>query len=114
MLMEAKLIALKTINIQALDSFIVTELRRSGEFSNLAAKVIMQKEKIAYLGIKKPNLADAGIDEQELQNWYELKCGQMSPDPKSHAQNLGFETLRDFINEILISYISENEMAPTI
>ncbi len=109
-LMEAKLTALRTINIQELDSFIITQLRRNGEFSHLAANVIKQNEKIKYMGIKKPSLSDAGIDEQSLQKWYEGKCGQMLPDPKSHAHNLGFETLRDFINEILITYMSETEV----
>lgn len=109
-LTEAKLKALRTINIQELDSFIITQLRRTGEFSQLAANVIKQNEKIKSMGIKKPSLSDANIDEQGLQEWYEEKCVKMLPDPKSHAQNLGFETLRDFINEILAAYISETEV----
>ena len=56
---------------------------------------------------KRLSLEDSGVSTETLQAWYEQKFGPMYPDPEAHAHSLGFESLRDFITEILASYLLE-------
>jgi hypothetical protein len=45
------------------------------------------------------------LNADDLQAWYEERCGPMLPTPERHAQALGFESLRDFVHELLSAYM---------
>jgi hypothetical protein len=48
----------------------------------------------------KTSLEEDEVDVASLQEWYVARCGPMLPDPESHALQLGFPTLRDFVTAI--------------
>jgi hypothetical protein len=94
-----------------LDPFLLLALKRAGQYPAVAEAVEQSRRHLERLGIEKVSLDDAGVDPDALQQWYRMRCGEMAPDPERHARSLGFETLRDFVSELLASYIHERSAA---
>lgn len=90
-----------------LDDYVLLELKRRGQFAEAAETVAGKWQNLMKLGIDKPTLEDAGIDADELQRWYEGRCGRMRQAPDKHVEELGFESLRDFVTELIALYMFE-------
>ncbi len=86
----------------------VLGLRQHGQWSGLQAQVDQARQLLAARGISKPTLADAGVDADALQAWYERRCGAMLPTPERHAQALGFDSLRDLVSELLAQHMLQS------
>jgi hypothetical protein len=84
--------------------YLTLAARRAG----LAAEIAGEIESVNDLGMDgqqiKTSLEEDDIDLAVLQTWYVARCGPMLPDPESHAQALGFATLRDFVTAILPAF----------
>lgn len=91
-----------------LDDYVLLELKRRGLFAEAAQIVADKWRNLNQLGVGKPTLADAGIDAADLQRWYEQRCGRMTQSPDKHVEELGFESLRDFVTELIALYMFEN------
>ena len=93
----------------ALDGYLLQALRLSGRYGELAAHVQRKQAMLAERGIAKPTLAAAGVDIDALCNWYERHHGPMPARPDEHARELGFESLRDWVGELLIEALGTGE-----
>jgi hypothetical protein len=83
--------------------------RRAG----LAAEIADEIDSVSDRGMDgqqiKTSLEEDDIDLAVLQTWYVARCGPMLPDPESHAQALGFATLRDFVTAILPAFLASKQ-----
>jgi hypothetical protein len=107
--LEAKLAKFKQQSMTELDPLVVFELKRTGAFAHVENSVLKNKSTLLRMGVNKPTMEDAGIEASELQGWYEQRCGKMDSNPEDFAHHLGFSTLRDFVNELLGTYLSETK-----
>jgi hypothetical protein len=94
--------------IDQLDPLIVARLKAEGRFAALSGRIEAGRGRIAKRAVGKPSLEDFGLSADLLQAWYEERFGPMSPDPASHARQLGFAGLRDFVDALLLCYLSED------
>ncbi|MBF7073472.1 hypothetical protein ISG33_08700 [Glaciecola sp. MH2013] len=111
---EAKLAKYRQQSIQQLDPMLIIELKRLGQFSEIEKRVSAKNSAMQHLGVTKLTLEDANVEAAELQQWYETHSGKLSSQPEEYAKSLGFETLRDFIDEILGAYISEEQCTNSV
>ncbi|MEL6530229.1 MAG: TfuA-like protein [Pseudomonadota bacterium] len=99
-----------------LDRFIVARTKVDGSYARIASSREMARERIKASAIAKPSLQDFGLTPADLQQWYQQRFGPMLPDPTTHAQALGFETLGEFIERLLECFLAAEpdcETAPT-
>ncbi|GAB3012402.1 TfuA-like protein [Bowmanella dokdonensis] len=108
LVMEAKLAQLRSQLLSKLDPFINLEMRRTGTFAQLQQQAYERAELIRSLGVTKLTLEDAQVTPDTLQNWYESRFGSMGGSPNKYGQRLGFDSLRDFIDELLSMYLYEH------
>ncbi|WP_188152468.1 TfuA-like protein [Teredinibacter waterburyi] len=66
---------------------------------------------LSQLGIQKPNLESAGVTADQLQAWYEKTHNVNIDFSDRTVARLGFESTRDYINQLLIQYIVEQRAA---
>lgn len=92
-----------------IDDYVLLELRRRGQLTETADAVAGKWRNLRRLGIAKPTLEDAGIGADELQRWYERRCGRMTQSPDKHIEELGFQSLRDFVTELIALYMFEKQ-----
>jgi hypothetical protein len=95
---------ISTLNSR-LDFFIASELARTGELTRVTNGVKQKAEILFKWGIRLPKLSDAGIDLQELSDWYEHRFGKLRTSGDAHAQSLGFATWEEFIVEVITEYL---------
>lgn len=91
-----------------LDADIVTAMQRHGIYDLILQRREAGRTRLERFGPAMP-LAEMGITLDDIQRWYETRIGPMVPDPETHARHLGFPTLRDFIDEVLIAYLGAQE-----
>lgn len=92
-----------------LEPHMVAALKSSSRYRDAVEEVTRMRDRFGDNRTKTLSLDDAGVDAAALQGWYEARFGAMYPDPETHARQLGFETLRDFIAEVLAAYLLERE-----
>lgn len=92
------------------DRFMLAALKGSGRYETASVEFGSVRDRF---GTNRTSLSleDSGVTPEALQQWYEARCGRMHPDPEAHSARLGFETLRDFIAEILVAYLAERNQA---
>jgi hypothetical protein len=94
-----------------LDGLLIARLKADGRYEAVLEARGRAREAIEAAAIAKPSLADFGLDADQLERWYAVRFGPMSPDPESHARALGFESLRDFVDALLEAYLAEEGIA---
>ena len=92
--------------------FALAALKAGGRYGAALAHAEALRGRFGPDRTKHLSLEDAGVTPEALQSWYERRCGRMYPDPEAHSGLLGFETLRDFITEILASYMIDYDQRP--
>jgi hypothetical protein len=105
--LEARKHAFMQRLIPGLDSHLVASLKTGSHYQGALKQVALMRTRFGDDRTKRLSLEDSGVSTEALQQWYEEKFGPMYPDPETHAHNLGFESLRDFIAEILAAYLLE-------
>ncbi|MDT8999864.1 TfuA-like protein [Paucibacter sp. APW11] len=105
--LEARIEALQQAYGTQLDGFERLVIKRQGIYADAAATVEKSRKLLDQRGIVKPTLADAAVDADTLQAWYEAKLGPLRQTPESHAQALGFESMRDWIGELIRAQMLE-------
>lgn len=66
---------------------------------------------LKQLGIVKPSLDSVGVDADQLQAWYEQKIQKPANFSEEHIANMGFSSVREFVNQILKQYLYETLIA---
>jgi hypothetical protein len=97
--------------LPALDGALAATLKLEGGYAAALAQAAAGRRRFGAGQAKALTLEDSGVAPEQLQAWYERRCGPMLPDPEAHAHALGFETLRDFIAEILVLYLLDGDTA---
>jgi hypothetical protein len=109
--LEARRFLLLQRLVPGLDPHLVAALKSSSTYCGAVAEVTRMRDRFGASRTKTLALDEAGVGAAELQSWYEARFGAMYPDPETHARQLGFETLRDFIVEVLAARLLEQEAA---
>jgi len=103
---EARLQWLEHSLTAAVDNAVPDELRATGDYARLAARLKDKRDVLGNRGVEEPTLADAGVTEAELLSWFrrermpELGDG----DVMDHATRLGFADERELIRALLRDY----------
>jgi hypothetical protein len=103
--LEARKHAFMQKLMPGLDGHLVASLKTGSHYGGALAQVARMRDRFGADRTKRLSLEDSGVSTETLQQWYEEQFGPMFPDPEAHAHNLGFESLRDFIAEILAAYL---------
>jgi hypothetical protein len=81
------------------------ELTRRGELGAIAQTVEQKWAWLSERGLRNPTLADAGVEERELAAWYEAQGVTLPADVGAFARDLGFDSQRAFMTELLSQYL---------
>lgn len=104
---EALLARMIAAHGRHLDRYLEAELQRRGEFGDVVVEVERKWAHLSEHGIDNPTLADAGIDDATLMDWYQRRSGPVTGNLINHARELGFDSERDLTTELLAQYIYE-------
>jgi hypothetical protein len=111
--LEARKHAFMQRILPGLDGHLVASLKTGSLYQGALQQVARMRATFGDDRTKRLSLEDSGVTTETLQQWYEEKFGPMYPDPEAHAHSLGFESLRDFIAEILAAYLLDRQAAVT-
>ena len=96
-----------------LDGFLLLVMQAEGRFEAARERLRHLHLHLQAHGIEQPEFADAGIDADALQHWYEAAtASRMLPEPETYARSLGFGSLRELLQVLLSAYIG-GQQAPT-
>lgn len=98
--------------MMGLDPYLLTALKANGLYADAAANAESIRSRHGENWMKQLSAQDFGIEYVDLQRWYEQRHGPMLPDPESHAQALGFQSLAEFVTHILAQYLQAQDEAP--
>jgi hypothetical protein len=87
-----------------LGPYLAIAARRAGLVADIAGELEAIEPSPDHGQRLKTSLEEDEVDVGLLQEWYVARCGPMLPDPESHALQLGFPTLRDFVSAIAPAY----------
>ena len=105
--LEARLQRLIRRRMGSMDYMLEVAAQSMGLRGNLAELSARSTDVLARFGGKTPTLEEAGLEADALQAWYELRCGRLAPDPETHALELGFQSFRDLLDEIVAARLVE-------
>ncbi len=83
-----------------LGPYLAIAARRAGLAADIAGELEAVEPSADHGQRLKTSLEEDEVDVTLLQQWYVARCGPMLPDPETHALQLGFPTLRDFVSAI--------------
>ena len=107
--LEARCLLLLRYYARSLDPFLTSALKLEGEYGDAYERALDGRNRFGENKAKSLSLDETELDADALQAWYVKRCGLMHPSPEEHAHALGFDTLRDFISEVLATYLLEEE-----
>ena len=90
-----------------LRSLLLVELRRRGEFVPIRDAVTRKKRSMRAKGLTSPTLDDASTNLEELVGWYEHRYCRIEGTLEQHALSRGFDSVRNFLAEVLEQYLQE-------
>jgi hypothetical protein len=83
------------------------QLRRSGDYSRLAARAVAKARSLDSVGLNFPCLKDANLTENQLLRWYfeEVLHQRVPENPNSYARKLGFMRPEAFRRALLREFL---------
>ena len=112
--MDARVQQVSLQAIAGLDAYLLAALKASGKYGEALADVTAIRERYGENWLKQLSADDAGIAYADLQQWYARHVGPMLPDPETHAQALGFQTLSAFVTQILAQYLLGRDLTAPV
>lgn len=92
----------------AVNASFSTALQLEGDFAELAELVQEKWKCLEESGISEPTFEDTGLTDEGFAQWYETRHNAVrAPNLDEHAQQLGFESRREFLTEAFAHYIYE-------
>jgi hypothetical protein len=85
------------------------ELKRRSVFGSVTEAVAMKQRLLAEEGVTSLTLSDVGIEFGELLDWYQSRNGSIDRDLDTFAAEMGFDSVRELISELLLAYRAERE-----
>ena len=98
---------------QAIGALLPLELKRRGELAGAMADIAHKKQVLRRLGVRNLTLEDAGVSFTELMDWYQANRVSLDSTVKEHAEELGFDSPREFLSELLLEYVTATEQDTT-
>ena len=108
---EASVEKLVQRSIVGLDTYLMFALKASGCYGSALQAVEQLLRRFGNNRQKELTLEDYDVTPEQLEKWYRQQFGPMLPNPEMHARSLGYETLGDFVVEVLGAYLLEVEQA---
>jgi len=95
---EARVSWIKSLAAFDAQGYFLDQLRVSGDYPRLLERARNKQETLGALGVAEPTLADAGLDEAELQRWYfeDLLARRVPADLDAYWKGLGFASRAAF------------------
>ncbi len=88
------------------DAVILDRMRADGAFAGLLARATAKKNRLAALGLDRPELGDADVAPEDLLAWFTARTGQaFGTDVTVSARRLGFETTMAFYRALVGEYL---------
>jgi hypothetical protein len=88
------------------DAVILDRMRADGAFAGLLARATAKKDRLAALGLDRPELGDADVAPEDLLAWFTARTGQScGTDVTVCARRLGFETTMAFYRALVGEYL---------
>jgi len=88
------------------DAVILDRMRADGAFAGLLARATAKKNRLAALGLDRPELGDADVAPEDLLAWFTARTGQScGTDVTVCARRLGFETTMAFYRALVGEYL---------
>ncbi len=88
------------------DAVILDRMRADGAFAGLLARATAKKDRLAALGLDRPELGDADVAPGALLAWFTARTGQScGTDVTVCARRLGFETTMAFYRALVGEYL---------
>jgi hypothetical protein len=114
---EIKVLARAEITLDALlarrsgelDAFLALELKRQGRFAAARERVSVKQDHLQARGVNSLALEDLEVTLSELLDWYQDRFETIEGSLDSHAEALGYESTREFINEVMLEYHTQPE-----
>jgi hypothetical protein len=81
---------------------IIDHLRATGEYRQLCSRALDKQRYLEASGLNCPSLKAVGVTREALLDWYFRQVGPFfAPDPKHHAQSMGFQNVEAFVFAVL-------------
>ncbi len=103
--MDARVQQMSLQAIAGQDVYLLAALKVSGRYADSVDDVTAIRQRYGENWLKQLSVEDFGIGYADLQHWYEQNYGPMLPDPEKYAQSLGFQTLSEFVTQILAQFL---------
>lgn len=104
---ETRLREVEALEDQGVASCLPDHLRAIGEYGRILARARDKQRVLESSGFQNPDLADAGLTEDQLLRWYfETRLGRpVVADVRGYAQRLGFEDEDAFRRAVLREFL---------
>lgn len=96
---------------RAIRTLLPLELKRRSEFPQAIQAITEKKRVIEGREVRNLTLEDADVSFADLIDWYQSTRGTLDGSIKEHAEQMGFESPREFISEVLLEYVTNAERA---
>jgi hypothetical protein len=109
---EVTLDALLARRSGELDALLALELKRQGRFAAAQKRVSVKQDHLQTRGVNSLALDDLKVTLSELLDWYQNQFETIEGSLDSHAEALGYQSAREFINEVMLEYHTHPEHKP--
>jgi hypothetical protein len=110
---EVTLDALLARRSGGLDALLALELKRQGRFAAARERVSVKQDHLQARGVNSLALEDLEVTLSELLDWYQNRFETIEGSLDSHAEALGYQSAREFINEVMLEYHTQPEHTPS-
>ncbi|MBO0885284.1 MAG: hypothetical protein J2P17_34130, partial [Mycobacterium sp.] len=97
-----------------LNALLALELKRQGRFAAARERVSIKQNHLKERGVNNLALEDLNVTLSELLDWYQNRFKTIEGSLESHAEALGYQSAREFINEVMLEYHTQPEHKPQL
>jgi hypothetical protein len=109
---EAALDTLLAQRTGDLAGLLALELKRQGQFAAALERVSAKQHLRQARGVTSLALEDLGVTLSELLDWYQDRFETIQGSLDSHAAALGYQSAREFLNEVMLEYHTQPQHVP--
>lgn len=88
------------------------ELKRRGQFAEVADSAATKQSRLRTRAVQSLALEDLGLTLRELLDWYQDQFETIEGSLESHAEALGYQSVRQFLTEVMLEYQSQSQYDP--
>jgi hypothetical protein len=111
---EVALDTLLAADCDKIGELLTLELKRQGQFAAALERVSVKQHHRQTRAVNSLALEDLAITLSELLDWYQDRFETIEGSLESHAQALGYQSAREFLNEVMLEYDTQREHTPAV